>query len=189
MSIWPASPGSPTPPTATASAGGTWSAASGTGSRVELPLLASLEDRNGGYIDASSGRVGYSVVEASAGGAIDAPHLTTLAFTDLSIAGGDSVLPIDQLTSVTDGSITVSGAGNDRAFTNLTNITGSDITSNGATTTLPAVTQADGASLYAKGGGLLSLPGLAAYAMVRGGTATLGADGAGSAGPLGLWPP
>jgi RHS repeat-associated protein len=154
--------------------------ATGAGSRVKLPLLTALLDRNGSFIDASDLGQGVSVVEVSGGGTVDVPLLASLSFTNLVLADASSVLPVTQFTSITNGSITASGAGNDRTFDALTDVTGTSITSGGVTVALPALTEAHSTSFHALGGGRLNLPALTSYALTERGVRTLQADGAGS---------
>ena len=152
----------------------------GAGSRIELPLLTSLLDRDGTFIDASDLGQGVSVVEAIGGGTVNAPLLRSLTHTNVTIADATSVLPVGQFTSIANGSITVSGTGNNRAFTSLTDVTGSSVTANGVTLTLASLTAPRSSSFYALGGGHLALPGVTSYSLTQRGIATLMADGPGS---------
>jgi len=99
----------------------------GTGSVVNLPVLASFND--GGY--------GQGVLSATNGGQIIDPMLTTTVWVYLNLTGSGSQMNTSQLTSLIYGGITVDQAVN---FNGLTDIDGSSLyVSDGATLSLPNV--------------------------------------------------
>jgi len=122
--------------------------ADGAGSLLNVPVLTTVS--------------GPSGLTATHQGSIDAPVLTSLDGTSVTLDGTGS-LPTAQIVTLTDGQLTVSGGSYD--FSGLTSLDNSGVSvSGGITVSLPDVTtfQAGSGTLQASGtGSELTLPHLA----------------------------
>jgi hypothetical protein len=131
--------------------------AEGESSLVNLASLQSFQDRT--PVTGIGWGPGYSALIARNGGEIVAPVLTSLSAVEIQL-DGSGTLPIDQITTLTNGFLNVSGG--DYTFSSLELI--------------------DGTSMVASSGGRLSLPSATSFAHGVGGnsTVTLRSDGQGS---------
>ena len=122
-------------------------AANGTPSTIDLSKLTGL------FSDTSY----HSLLQASNGGSIVDPVLTTLNQTDVT-TDSPSTLGTSQITTFTNGTITA----------------------NGGTPDYSGLTSLDGDTVYANSGATLSFPGLTSYAGQSAYYPTIQANGAGS---------
>jgi hypothetical protein len=155
--------------------------ASGTDSRIAMPLLASFTDLNRfGEIgwDGAGDTGGMSSITTNGGGVVSAPLLRNLNAVAL-MDTASTTLPIGQFTSFTNGQIIANGV--TAEFTSLTNADGTRLyATDGGTLFLPALTRADGARLYALDGGRLLIPLLTSYVHTTDGSVQFLASGTNS---------
>ena len=152
----------------------------GAGSTLNVSNLTSITD-NGGFQ--------FSTVQQSNNGIIADASLVTLAFTNLNVAGAES-LTLSNITTLTSGNVTVSGGAtlslpgvtsyspvNGTASTLKATDAGSALTLANLTTITVGSNFATTAQFEALAGGSLNLPGLIA---INTGTVFLESDGSGS---------
>ena len=152
----------------------------GAGSTLNVSNLTSVTD-NGGFT--------FSTVQQSNNGIIADASLVTLAFTNLNVAGAES-LTLSNITTLTSGNVTVSGGASlslpgVTAYSPVNGTSGTlRATDAGSTLTLANLTTitvgsnfATVAQFEALAGGTLALTGLTA---INTGTVFLESDGAGS---------
>jgi hypothetical protein len=152
--------------------------ANGAASQINLPALATF----------AGGTFNRTNVQAQAGGLINLSAVTSIAVgaTNVESSGAGSVVNLSGLTSFSGTNFADTRrlrAENGGTITtpNLTTVgrANIEIVSAGSTIGLANITSANNASLFATGGGVVTLPALASYS-VDGGGSTIQANGAGS---------
>ena len=146
--------------------GATLFTASGAASTIDLSKLTRL----------FSDTYYNSGLQATNGGIILDPILTTLDHTDLT-TDGTGTLATAQITTFTNGIATVSGGAAD--FSGMIDVTGSSFTlSGGGTANLDNASKIDQASFFVSGGVTLALPAATSYSAQN--YSTIQASGTGS---------
>ncbi len=107
--------------------------ASGTGSRIDLPLLTTFTDSD---ISSTGSYSGLSALIATGGGTIDAPSLTTVTGMELTL-DAMSTIPTAQIVTLNGNSI---------------------VTVNGSVPSFAGLMNIESTSFVVNGGGTLSLP-------------------------------
>ena len=144
--------------------------ATGTGSVLSLPVLASITDTNGS-----------TLVEALSGGDVEMPALSTSTGSDQVVSNSTGgTVNLSKLTTFTHG--TLNDSGGNIEIPVLADVDSSTLLiGGGITLSLPHVTAASASSFEVSGGATLSLPNLASYTEpISFSTGTLEATGAGS---------
>ena len=141
--------------------------AQGTGSVVDLSALTNLTSDQSGN---------DSALQATQGGQIKSPNLTSLSDVLLTI-DGTGTQDTAQITAFTNGIATVSGGAAD--FSGMIDVTGSSFTlSGGGTANLDDASKIDGAIFNVSGGVTLALPAATSYSAQN--FSTIQASGTGS---------
>ena len=142
----------------------------GTSSVLDVPEVASFSGEGG--------RLQFSTLQASNGGAISDGSLTSLSQVNLPLDSTAS-LDVAQITSYTGGTLTFSAG--TLSLPVLADVDGSTFKiSGGVTLTLPDVIGTTGFSFLVSGGAQVTLPALISYTGGLNYTDTLEATGAGS---------
>ena len=149
-----------------------WDVTASTGGMVNLSALSSIDQPNNGIrfdADGSGSLLNLSALTSFTGNA------TFSSFTITNHATVDDSL----LTSFTGENITLDGTGSIATSQWATLNGGGSLTVTGGDPTFTSLTDVDGSSLYAQGGGTLALPNLTSYANLAF-NPVLQASGAGS---------
>ncbi len=153
--------------------------ATGIGSALALPELSTV-----GVLD------NYWHVDATQGGRVSLPALTTIGgsgqadYFQIEADGSGSTIDLSGLTSLSSSGGSTSLAVSDQGAilaSHLTSLDNVHLTVTGGAYSFPNLTTITSTSLYADGGGTLSLPNLTSYADPTGVGPTFEATGIGSA--------
>ena len=131
--------------------------ADGVNSRIELNKLERILDRSN--ID-HFGTPGYSTIDVTNSGVINASALTNLSAVKVNLTSGSN-LPISQIQTLIDGGLNINGG--THVWSSLTSTKGSVITVAGGSLQVPQLSDINGGSVLVSQGSTLSLPLVLSY--------------------------
>ncbi len=130
----------------------------GSGSRIEFPLLQSFEDQDLGWLSGN-----YSAITAAESGTIHAPLLTKITGTQVYL-DSTGVFPTHQITDLTHSWLNLSGR--DYAFSALASMTFGKVSMRGGNFTANTLTHFDSSNLEVENGSV-TLSALTGYSIIN----------------------